>query len=117
MLSLFKKVRKIFTPEVCVIEEFIQKHGLRLSLQNAERHQVPHIPGQKIIKENKVITCRITEEQCKNLQENMPQEANLIEGESDQSYFGNIVHEGRLIGFYLGKSYHHEIYWARFWLE
>lgn len=117
MLSLFKKVKNSFTPEVCILEKFIQNYGLHISEREREIHKVPHVPGQEIIKENKIITFRITQEECKDLQENFTTAESLKRGESEQSYFGKIAHEGRLIGFYLGKSYHYGTYWARFWLE
>jgi hypothetical protein len=117
MRSLFKKVTNRFNPEICALEEFIQHYELHTLGSEKEIHHIPHLPIQKEAKQHRVITYKITQEECKNLQANLPAEATLTPGESKESYFGKILHKGQQIGFYFGQSYQYNTYWARFWLE
>lgn len=117
MWSLFKKVGNVVKSEVNTLENFVYLHAEHLRSYIPLKETVAHVPGQTIQKENRVLTYRISQEQCEDLKNIFASEAKCTPGESDESFFGSILHEGQEIGFYLGKSYEYGTYWARFWLD
>lgn len=117
MLSLFKKVTRMLQTEAKIIEDFINVHAPFLQTYNPRHHFVPHVPSHETTNHKKIVTYNLTEEECNALKEQLLPKAALVTGESEESWFGKILHEGQMIGVYLGRSYEYETFWARFWLE
>lgn len=117
MLSLFKKARNTVNTEVRILENFVHMRAEHLRIHTPKKETVAHIPGQSIQKENTILTYSISKDKCEALKKCFTPQASFIQGESEESLFGKILHEGKEVGFYLGKSYQYQTYWARFWLE
>ncbi len=117
MLSLFKKVTGMLQTEAMIIEDFINTHTPLLQTSAPRHHKVPHIPSHEAKNHKKVLTYHLTKDECNALKEHLLPKGSFVTGESEESWFGKILHEGQMIGIYLGKSYEYETFWARFWLE
>lgn len=103
--------------DIIFLRDFICSHAQCLQECKPIESFVPYVPYQATGDKKKVLTYTISEEECKNLKASFDKDAEFNRGESDQSWFGRISYQGKMVGFYLGKSYYYETYWARFWLE
>lgn len=118
MHPFFQKIKKIVRREGDIVANFIHTHISFLHLHSPREHWVPDVPTRDTLQQTKITTYIVTYEVCRVLKKQLFSEAVLIlPGESDQSCFGKIIYEGRSIGFYLGKGYEYDAYWARFWLD
>lgn len=117
MRSLFTSITSTLQRDSGIVKDFIQHHAEFLHPKIACEHWVPDVPTQEMLQEKKVTTYTVSQSECELLQKKLLHQATLIPGESEQSWFGRIAYEGRVIGFYLGKGYEYNAYWARFWLD
>lgn len=116
MLSLFKKVKNSFKSETCILEEFVEHHGLHIAESDREFHAVPHVRNE----ESEPLTTlvyRVTKQEVEMLKKELWHICDKVIHEDGLWYMGNIQYAGRQVGFYLGMSHELDHEWARFWLE